>query len=229
MKKAILFLFIYLIIQPTYASESSVYNFSWLDPDKEVFVLQNRTFRKDGHLFLHGGGGISTSNPFVNSINMQARFNYFFTEEFGFEVLYSKNTGEENGAADQVRTTATGSGAIPFRRITDSYMGGLIVWSPFYAKINTFNTIIYLDWMFSLGVAQLVELNNQLEFENQTNKTQTSETHMGGIWQTTIKFYMNQSWDMRFDLSGIHYKADFQDESGWNTNYDLSLSLGFKF
>ena len=39
------------------AAEGDTYSFSWLDPDKEVFVLQNRKYRKKGRLHLNAGGG----------------------------------------------------------------------------------------------------------------------------------------------------------------------------
>ena len=130
---------------PLHASEDSVYTFKWLDQDKEVYVLQNRTFRKDGRFFVNAGGGITTSNAFVKSYNAQVRANYYFNEEIGFEFLYSKNSGKENAAADGLRLTAIGTGGIPFRRIVNNYMAAMLVWSPFYAKINTFNSIVYLD------------------------------------------------------------------------------------
>ena len=73
---------------------------------------------------------------------MQARFGFFFTEELGVEFLYSKNSGKENDTAQSVRRGPDGSGTIPFRRIIDQYYGAYFLWSPFYAKVNTFNKII---------------------------------------------------------------------------------------
>lgn len=235
MKKNIFWILTYLLstlfISQLHAAEDSVYSFKWLDQDKEVFVLQNRTFRKDGHFFVNVGGGFATSNPFVKSFNVQGRATYFFAEEFGFEFLYSKNSGKENDAAESVRDNGV-TGSIPFRRIVDSYMAAMFVWSPFYAKINTFNSIVYLDWMFAGGVAKLDETNNRNELVDPTDKTETQESHSGLVWQTTMMVYFNASWSMRVDLTGIHYRAPMVHNSAvdtWYTNYDATLSLGFNF
>jgi outer membrane beta-barrel protein len=235
MKKNIFLILIYLLSTfftiRLQAAEDSVYSFKWLDQDKEVYVLQNRTFRKDGHLFLSAGGGFTTSNSFVKSYNAQGRVNYFFTEEFGFEFLYSKNSGKENDAAASVRDNGL-TGSIPFRRIVESYTAAMLVWSPFYAKINTFNSIVYLDWMFAAGAAKLDESNNRNELADPTDKTETKESHSGVIWQTAMMIYLNSSWSMRVDLTGIHYRAPtIQDQTidSWYTNYDATISLGFNF
>ena len=114
------------------------------------------------------GGGITTSGAFVDSTVIQGRAGYFFREEWGFELVYSMNNGDENATAKSVRSEGT-AGSIPFRRIVDNYMGGMILWSPFYAKINTFNQIIYVDWIIGLGVAKLEETNNQVEFLTNNN------------------------------------------------------------
>ena len=43
-----------------FAAVDDDYNFSWLDPDKKIYVLQNRKFRKANaaQLFLMGGMGL---------------------------------------------------------------------------------------------------------------------------------------------------------------------------
>lgn len=43
---------VYLTSSYTFSSEKSVYDFEWLDDDKEIYVLQNRKYRKDGKFNL---------------------------------------------------------------------------------------------------------------------------------------------------------------------------------
>ena len=153
-KLSTLFLLLSLIVSSqVFANEKDIYEFSWLDPDKEVYVLQNRKFRKSDRLYLNAGWGMTTSGAFVDASAIQGRVGYFFSEDFGLEGLYSKNTGKENNTAASVRAgrgNGTGS-STPFRRIVESYSGGMIIWSPFYSKINTFNKIVYMDWIFGVG------------------------------------------------------------------------------
>lgn len=230
-----LLLLISLIIpQLTLAGEKDVYEFSWLDPDKEVYVLQNRKFRKANHLHVNVGYGLTTSGAFVDSSAIQARGGYFFTEDWGFEVLYSKNSGEENDTFKSVVATVGGSGTTPFRRIVQNYYGVMGLWSPFYTKINTFNKIAYMDWIFGLGYGQLTEQNNKTRFDNQgtINDNQiTEESHSGILWTAAMKFYLDQTWSIRADFTGMYYSATEPklNKSSMVTHYDATLSLGFGF
>ena len=235
MKSKLLALFLLLSLTVTskvFASEKDIYEFSWLDPDKEVFVLQNRKFRKAGHLYANAGGGITTSGAFVNSTSIQGRVGYFISEDFGLEGLYSKNNGKENDTAKGVQTSGPqGTGTTPFRRIVDSYMGAMFLWSPFYSKINTFNKIVYMDWIFGLGYAQLKEHNNKLKIQTGVDKTETTETHSGIMWEAGLKFYLDQSFSIRTDLTAVHYSTNNISTPGTSlkSNFDATLSLGYSF
>lgn len=231
---ASLVLFTLVFTTNLFASEKDIYEFSWLDPDKEVFVLQNRKFRKAGHLHLNLGAGITTSGAFVDSTAIQGRAGYFVTEDYGLEVIYSKNNGKENDTAKGVRNTGGGTGTTPFRRMIQSYTGAMFLWSPFYSKINTFNSIVYMDWIFGVGYASLTEKNNKLAF-NVGNSTdddvETEESHSGVMWEAGMKFYLTESLSVRTDLTAIHYKADNVASTGatYKSNFDATVSLGYSF
>ncbi len=218
------------------ANESSLYEFKWLDADKEVYVLQNRKYRKSGKFFLGGMGGLTTSGAFVDSYHAQARAGYFFTENFGFSGLYSYNKGEENSTAESVRNQG-GTGSIPFRRITDSYFGVMGLWSPFYAKINTFNKIVYFDFILGLGFGQLNESNNRDEFESGLSGRfdDLTDTHTALMWQVGLKFYLSERWSIKTDLTTLHYQAQkgvsrsSEEEKAFYSHYDLSLGLELSF
>ena len=224
-------------LEEAFSGENSHYDFSRLDPDKEIFVLQNRTYQKDGNFYVNAGGGFTASGAFVDSLNLQTRFGFFFTEELGVEILYSKNSGKENDTAKSVRNSG-GAGSIPFRRIVDHYYGVYLLWSPFYAKINTFNKIIYLDWILGVGYANMSETNNRndvIESGNATTKN-SSDSHHSLSWDVGLKFYLSKSFDIRVDLTALHYQAasalqvqDDSDSKNWYSHYDVSLSLGYKF
>ncbi len=230
-----MFLFMLLLIPDTtlYASESSTYEFKWLDADKEVYVLQNRKFRKKQSLYLNAGGGLTASGAFVDGQNVQARAGFFFLEEWGIEGIYSKNFGQENVTAKSVRNSK-GTGSIPFRRIADSYYGGMIMWSPFYAKINTFNKIFYFDWLFGVGYGLFNENNNRNELDTSGASTKTvSESHNSFMWDIGWKFYITEHLSTRFDVTTLHYSAkrgvSNTSATTYFSHYDLALSLGLTF
>lgn len=234
---AIFFLFPCIV----FSAEDDVYNFSWLDPDKEVFVLQNRKYRKSGRAYINGGGGVTTSGAFVSATNIQVRGGFFFKEEWGIEGIYSKNSGKENETAESVRGGSSkypGTGSTPFRRVVDGYFGGMLLWAPFYSKINTFNKIIYMDWLFGLGYGTLSETNNTKEYlvtDPEAKGEKTSGSHASFLWQTALQWYLSESWSIRFNLIAVNFKASLPANEGetaeesWNHHYDLSLSLGLTF
>lgn len=238
--KKILTLLLFLTIIPIkiYAGEDSTYTFSWLDRDKEVYVLQNRKFRKKDHFIFHLGGGTTTSGAFTKGTAIQGKIDYFFHEEYGFEFLYTSNDGEENTTAETLRGATGQAGARPFRRITQNYLGGMFLWSPFYSKINTFNQIIYLDWILGLGYGSLTETNNKDEVLLGTDREEVEQSHQGPMWSFGALFYLSKTFSVKFDVNAFHYKAErvFSGTSGgevgdevWTSHFDLTVLFGLRF
>lgn len=228
-----LFVFFSITLTPIVAQASSdnVYNFSWLDPDKEVYVLQNRKYRKAGRIHAYAGGGKTLSGAFIDATTLQGRIGYFLRESWGVEFVYANNNGKENSTAELLRSEG---GARPFRRVVDDYMGAMVVWSPFYSKINTFNRIIYFDWFIGLGAAKVEETNNKLEFQQQVlDAPVTVETHNAIMWDLGVKFFISHNWSVRADITALHYRADGPQEenpeSMWFNNFDLAFMIGYNF
>ena len=168
------------------AGEGSTYNFSWLDKDKEIHVLQNRKYRKKHNIFIHAGGGFTASGAFTKAWILQGEASFFFHEEFGIEGFYTLTNTEENDVTTFLKTNYRDLN--PFKREAQNYVGGLLLWSPFYSKINTFNIIVYMDWIFGLGYGTINEKHIPLE-ENQYQE----ESHGGILWSIGAPFLLNRN------------------------------------
>ena len=219
----------------TFAAEGDTYSFSWLDSDKEVFVLQNRKYRKRGKLYINAGVGTTTSGSFTDAKFIQARGGYFFLEEWGLEGLYVKHSGEENETFENVKRTV-----FPGYHLINGYKGLMLLWSPFYAKINTFNQIIYLDWMFGLGFVSIQGEHNRKSYEENNQRENEYENHSGLVWDIALKIFLSKNWEVRVDLTTIHYQAQGfcnparnpecdPNVEEWNDSWDLGFSLGYSF
>jgi outer membrane beta-barrel protein len=230
------FIFILLLISQTLlASEKSLYDFSWLDQDKEIYVLQNRRFRKADKAYISALGVKTLSGAFIDAYGGNARAGYFFSEDWGIELFYGKSSGTENTTAKSVQDTQVEA----FYRKVDTYMGAMAMWSPFYSKINTFNQIFYYDWMFGLGVSSVKFLDNRRAFESVSNSELTSNDGLGLVWNTGLRIYISDSWSLRVDVTGMHVKPNRQDlkdkngnrvtTSSYFHNYDLGLGLNYTF
>lgn len=217
------------------AEDDYSYNFTWLDQDKEVYVLQNRVYRKKMRLYIQLGGGVTGSGPYVDTAVLQGRAGIFIWEDWGLEFLYSQARNSVNEVAGSVRD----QGTVPFTRQIENYYGALLLWSPFYAKINTFNKILYMDVIFGLGAVKLQDKNNRNEFFLSSDKSLKDEEHAGIAWDVGFRVYLTRSFTVRIDVMGIHYRAEFPDPSfiaqGQESpdvrfnNYDYILSLGYVF
>jgi outer membrane beta-barrel protein len=236
MKKLVLILVSLIMSTAVLADEKSLYNFSWLDNDKEIYVLQNRKFRKDGAVYIGATAAYNLSQDFLDAYGATIRGGYFFSEDWGIEFLYGRNSSTESDTAKGVKEQS----AYPFYREIESVMGGMLMWSPFYSKINTFNRVYYFDWMFGLGVASINTKDNRKLFGTggpSEQKKMTSENNIGALWNTGFRFYINEHWSVRLDITGVSYKADKSKTDGTNastasklfTSYDLGLGLNYAF
>lgn len=238
MKKIFLILMTLILSTTLFAAEESLYNFSWLDKDKEIYVLQNRKFRKVDDVYIGGTAAYNLSQAFIDAYGGTIRGGYFFSEDWGLEVVYGKNTNSENDTAKGVRE----QGTVPFYRQIDSYMGAMLMWSPFYSKINTFNQIFYYDWMFGVGFGNIQTLDNRNKFDTSAANENDliSESNIGALWNIGLRVYINQSWSLRLDITGQTYQADKVKRIGDETNptskasklysnYDLGVGLNYAF
>ena len=205
--------------------------FSWLDPDKEVYVLQNRKFRKKRSLFVSGGGGKTLSGAFVKSTQLQVRMGFFFKEEYGMGLLYSKNKGKKNTTAESVYA----NNSIPFHRIVEDYQGAMFLFSPFYSKANFFNQIFYYDFIIGLGYGKLNESNNRGELNNrgklnEEEPLRTKESHNGPLMDLGLKFFITPYLSTSLNANAFYYQAKSgkKDNSKeiWYSHWDLTLSVG---
>jgi outer membrane beta-barrel protein len=235
-KKLVLLMSSLLLSTVVIANEKSLYNFSWLDKDKEIYVLQNRRYRKAGTVYLGLTGQKTISGAFIDAYGGTARGGFFFSEDWGIEGVFGKSSGSKNATANGVQD----QGSKAFYRKVDNYMGAMLMWSPFYSKINTFNQVFYYDWMFGVGAASVRTQDNRKEFDTVSSSTLTESNSIGLIWNTGLRVYISDSWSLRIDFTGLHVKPskeNIKDSGTGNSvttnslfsNYDLGVGLNYAF
>ncbi len=179
------------------------YDFSWLDPEKKIYVVQNRKYTKKNRLELALSGGIGIGEPYRTRRTLLPRAMYYINESWGVSGFMLFNQNEENGNVAALRLV---SGRIPAVRDIQNYSGGSVMWIPFYGKINMFNKIFYLDWHLEAGVggaASEIDLNTT--FGNPANLSETN--YFSFHWGTGQKFFITRNWAARLDYLAIFYKA----------------------
>jgi outer membrane beta-barrel protein len=204
------------------------YSFNWLDPDKKIYVLQNRKFEKAKHPLLSVLGGVGISNPYRGSFLVNPRLAFYFTETLGLEGFYTLSSNTENSTYAGLKLASPN--ALPVVREVRSQYGALLHWAPWYAKINVFNSILYFDWYFTLGGGML---NAQLDKRTNSTSAPTYVTqNLTALYLGTGHlFHLNRYLDFRIDYTSSIFKAPNNGDSGVESlysNQDFSLGLGLK-
>ena len=85
-----------------FAGEKDLYDFLWLDPDKSVYVLQNKIYEKDKSIYLDLGFGSSLTSTFQDTYTGQIKLGYYFHEEWAVEFNYMQYSNQDNAAFENV-------------------------------------------------------------------------------------------------------------------------------
>src|SRR6478609_7348924 len=102
--KIIFGLFTLTLMQTTSAlAEEQEYNFNWLDPDKKIYVLQNRRYEKAGKIMISAMIGPGLSNPYRDVVSIDPRIAYYFNETWGIELFYGMQSYTVNSTEKAIR------------------------------------------------------------------------------------------------------------------------------
>lgn len=215
------------------AKEGDLYDFLWLDPDKKVYVLQNKLYKKN-HTFYGDLGFIKNINSkYQDTIGFSAAGGYYFMETWAVEVFYKKYSNDDN---DTYKNVVNVNGSEPFvRRVNDAY-GANIIWSPFYGKINTFNKIFYFDWSFGAGIASIQTESNRESVADAGKAGQYKDDDYVGLnLKTGLKFHATKNFHIGIELSNLSYKAEGPTKNGYHDKKkirhwtDALITVGFSY
>jgi outer membrane beta-barrel protein len=221
----------FLIPSATRAGEKSLYDFLWLDPDKKVYVLQNKLYKKEHSLYVDIGYVSNVTSKFQDTNGFQLRTGFYLHEEWALELATNQYTNSNN---DELRNLRAVTPVDPFiRRFRSSY-GANVIWSPFYGKINTFNQIFYFDWSFGAGLAHInAESNLRTSRQGASAITQFDrETHTGAVLKSNLKFHVRENIHLGIEYMNTYYRAPSPanpNSKKLRTNSDLILSIGFSY
>lgn len=214
-------------------AEKDLYDFLWLDPDKKVYVLQNKIHKKEHSIYANIGTGMGLSSTFQDTTLFHGNIGYYINEEWAAEVLYTSYSNKDNEALDNLKKL---NGSIPFIRKTTSNYGAIAKWSPFYGKINTFNKIFYFDWSFGLGLGKInTESNASTVGTPSMANNYSNESYTSIIGKTELTFHTTKNVHISLGVIMNNYKAPgptINNQTGvskMRNNLDSIISIGFSF
>jgi outer membrane beta-barrel protein len=230
-----LLVLLWLVESPlSFGAEDSDYRFSWLDPDKKIYVLQNRRYRKAESLEAYALGGLSLGDPYRTVTQVQPRLAYWFTESTGLEVFYSARFHSTNNTYQALKASIEQStnplqNSPQIREVTSQF-GLLFNWAPWYSKINVFNSILHFDWYFSAGLGAMTSEIGQRTKAEVFGSGWTSENLFAGYLGTGHLFHLDENWTARLDVLGHLFYA--RDEAtlpdSLYANFAFNLGIGYR-
>lgn len=230
MLKLMLFCGLLMVAAEVKAGEESLYDFLWLDPDKSVYVLQNKIHKKENSFYVDVGYLENFTSAFQDTRGVAAKVGYYFHEEWAVEAMY---LGYSNGDNDNFKNVQLLNTGVPFVRRPISTIGVGVVWSPFYGKINTFNTIVYFDWNFGVGVAQInTESNLRSVRDAAAQNYYDKETQTGAYLKSSMKFHLKENWHVGVEWVGTQYRAAGPKNPKnkiFRSNNDLIFQVGWSY
>ena len=230
LKSCSLFILSLIIISASYAGEDDLYDFLWLDPDKSVYVLQNKIFPKNKSFYIDVGYlSLNLTSTFQDTNGAQVKAGYYFKEDWGIELNILSYSNSDNTALSGVKTV---SGTVPFIRRPLSSSSVFAIWSPFYGKINTFNQIFYFDWSFGVGTGSYKMESNINTAESLTEDKFDTETYTPIQLKTNLKFHLNKRINIGVEFLNTNYQANTpknKNGKSWTLNNDIIFSIGASF
>jgi outer membrane beta-barrel protein len=213
-----------------HAGEQSLYDFLWLDPDKKVYVLQNKIYKKEHSFYADVGYMGNFTSKFQDTNGFQLKTGFWFREEWAIEATYQQYFNSNNNELTTIRHV---SKVEPFIRRLNSSYGANIIWSPFYGKINTFNQIFYFDWYFGAGITRInAESNGKTVGLTNVVPRYEKETYTGGVFKTGVKLHLKENIHLGIEYMNTYYNAPGPTQVKKNklrTNTDVILSIGYSF
>ena len=193
---------------PAFAASSDDYNFSWLDPEKKIYVLQNRRYRKAGAAQVYGMGGMSLGDTYRTVLQVQPRLTWWINEDMGLEVFYSQRMHNPNNVYEALAEGIKSGGQSPWIREVRSQFGVLYNWAPWYAKINVFNSVLYFDWYFSVGAGMIGSMVGPKTEDTDVTKSWKTQNLFAAYLGSGHLFHLSEHWKVRLDVLGHFYVAN---------------------
>jgi outer membrane beta-barrel protein len=217
----------------SFATEKDLYDFLWLDPDKKVYVLQNKVHKKEKSVYVNLGIGLGLSSNFQDTNLIHSNAGYNINEDWAIELLYTKYSNKDNDALTNLSKI---NKTEPFIRKMKSNYGAIVKWSPFYGKVNTFNKIIYFDWTFGIGAGVLNTESNATTVADTTHaKVYSAEKYNAVIGKTEFSVHLSKNLHLGIGILTNFYNApgptisNQAGKSSLRNNIDSVLSIGVSF
>lgn len=232
--KKILYSTITLIIalsNLSFADETSLYDFKWLDDGEKVYVIQNKEYIKSGRLGVDFSIIDSASSPFQDTTGFLGSITYYFNERWSLDLTYKQYSNQDSGDLNSL-LNQIGNGIKPIIRKIDSAALIHLNWIPFYGKINTFNQIFFFDWGFGFGLGQFDTQGNWQTFDDaDVGLVYEKSQDPGFNFRSYVKFYTgsDMTFGAEYNLSGVNTIKDPNGKEDLLYLADILVTVGYIF
>lgn len=165
----------------------------WSAKDTDLNVVQNRTYKKDGRMFVSLSYGPLVNDAWSFGRMTNAAVGYYFNERWGVEVAHEMGSLKNNDSVGAIKDL----GGTPDYNTFDNYTSLNAIVVPFYAKMSFMDRkIMYFDMQFAVGVGQM----------NYTSKVDASDggdiedKAIGYNVDVTQQLFFHENFALRLDI-----------------------------
>jgi outer membrane beta-barrel protein len=211
--------------------EKDEFDMSWLDEDKVIYVVQPRKIPKVDRFEFALSGGIKVDSPFRTTRILMPRLYHYFTEKLGAALTIAIKQNDQSSEFLRVKNE---SSVLPNVRDMRNFYGMSFLWMPFFAKMNFFNKLTYMDWHFELGLGQA---NTEIDLNfNPTNPSNIDRSsHLTLLLGTGHRYTLGKNFTARIELLAMLYNAAsgvggrITTKEVLNKDYQITAGIGYTF
>ncbi len=173
--------------------------------ERDIRVIEKRTFEKDGRHEFSLLVGIIPNDPFFNYYPVGLRYDYYFLESLALEVAGAYAFHPESNLRSFITNTfrARGLQGVRLPQRVEWYAGANVYWAPIYGKLAIFTSkISSFDLGFILGAAAIGS-----HVEKGGVFVRKSSPDVAGVAGLGFHFYLTDLLALRADYRHYVFKA----------------------
>ena len=201
----------------------------WAPKDTDFSVVQNRTYSKEGKLFISAQFGPDLNLSYLAGNQVGFTANYFTSERYGFQATYLKSYLHSSRELGDL--TNFGGGIQPNHGKMTGYYGVGFNWVPFYSKMSFLGKkILYFD----MAITPTIGMTSYDQQMIGSSRGQSSFTY--GLDITQYYFFSNH-FAFRADLKNQWYNEKIINYAGVSkgqgvktqTDREMIFLVGFSY
>jgi outer membrane beta-barrel protein len=187
---------------------------------RQVRVIEKRVFRKDTRHEFTVFGGLVPNDEFFTYVPVGLRYNYFFAEDFSFELWGNYLVNTSTGLQSFLEEKTSFSILVEIPQTLLFLAGVDATWSPIHGKLSLpGGGLSHFDFHIAFGAGVI-----GTEVVDTLSRATNFQLDVSGNLGLGVRWFLNDFLSLRLDYRQYFYPAD--SSAGGGLAYPVELTLG---